>query len=247
MFNGSFYPAEYYEVIEQFKQFESNTNLNSNYPNEGYPEKINGLIVPHAGWKYSGKTASLAYQLLRKIDPPKISLLGPSHEYPINSIIADNHKQWSTPIGNIKIIHDKHFVVNSTYHRNEHSLEVQMPFIKYYTSDAQVLPLVVGQIDQTQAAYCAEYFVKQDYFLIISTDLSHFHSIKLANEIDKLSIAGIEKLLVKDVEACGIFPLKVAFEYCKLKNTKPCLIDYSTSAEVSGNHSSVVGYASFYF
>jgi AmmeMemoRadiSam system protein B len=209
--------------------------------------KISGIIVPHAGWIYSGRTASLAYQLLNLIQPERIALLGPSHNYPINQIVADPNERWVTPIGNVDIIKDIYFTSNETYHRSEHSLEVQMPFVKFYSRKSRVLPLVIGQVSQDQAYYCAEHLLKHKYFLVISTDLSHFHSLPLANELDHRSISSIENLKEEDVEACGFYPLRVTFAYCRQKKVKPRLIDYSTSAGASGNRSNVVGYASFYF
>jgi len=82
---------------------------------------------------------------------------------------------------------------------------------------------------------------------VISTDLSHFHSLQEANKKDKETIQSIMELNREKIIACGLNPLLIAFEYCRITGTKPQLIDYTTSAEVTGDNNSVVGYASFWF
>jgi len=179
--------------------------------------------------------------------PRKIALLGPSHHFPINRILSDEHSYWKTPLGLIKLLRDNYFESNSTYHAPEHSLEVQAPFIKYYSDDSLLLPLLTGQLTAVQAADCARHLFTHGYFLIISTDMSHFYDLVSANKTDAVSIHNIENLTLDRVDACGINPLKVAIEHCRLSGTRPHLIDYSTSAETSGDPHSVVGYASFWF
>ena len=245
---GSFYPAGKEDVLEFIRQTELRMkNEISELEGSVAGKKISGLIVPHAGWIYSGKTAILAYSLLRKMLPRKIALLGPSHHFPVNRIFADEHSYWKTPLGLIKLVRDNYFGSNSTYHAPEHSLEVQAPFIKYYSGDSLLLPLLTGQITTDTALDTARHLQTHGYFLIISTDLSHFQDLESAKRTDSESIRGIETLDLSFVDACGINPLKVAVEYCRLAGTRPRLIDYSTSAETSGDPFSVVGYASFWF
>jgi len=210
-------------------------------------EKVSGIIVPHAGWIYSGKTAITTYPLLEEKQPAKIALLGPSHHFPINRIFADGHSYWDTPIGLIKLFKDNFFDDNTTYHAPEHSLEVQLPFIKYYSGDSALLPLLTGQISREEAFHCAGHLAEHGYFVIISTDLSHYHSLEEAKKRDKRTITNIENLNLTNIDACGSNPLKVAAAYCRIKGTHPHLIDYSTSAETSGDTGHVVGYAAFWF
>jgi len=245
---GSFYPAGRNDVLEFIRDTEALIKDKADELLKSVQiQKVTGIIVPHAGWVYSGKTAITAYQLLKKIKPKKIALLGPSHHFPINRILTDEHSYWKTPLGLIKLLRDNYFESNSTYHAPEHSLEVQAPFIKYYSEESLLLPLLTGQIPTGKAADSARHLSTHGYFLIISTDMSHFFDLESANRTDAESIRNIENLSLDQVDACGINPLKVAVEFCRLRGTRPHLIDYSTSAETSGNPFSVVGYASFWF
>lgn len=245
---GSFYPGEERKIVDFISFIESTqTKTINRLLDETKNSVINGLIVPHAGWIYSGKTALLAYKLLEKINPDKIAVLGPSHRFPINRILSDGHHHWETPLGPIKIVKDNFFESNITYHAHEHSIEVQAPFIKYYSANTHMLPLVVGDITDFQAEQCARHLFDHNYFLIISTDLSHFKTIETAKKVDSDTINKIQSLSNGNLEACGADPLKIAYKFSELCKTKPILIDYSTSADVTGDLNSVVGYASFWF
>jgi AmmeMemoRadiSam system protein B len=243
-FTGKFYPEEERDVLAQIRNLQKQAvrEASAEVPRV---EKINGLIVPHAGWRYSGKTATVAYGLLEKARPEKIALLGPAHAYHLEGIAADDHNRWMTPLGSIDIIHDDFFEVNNAAHRQEHSLEVQMPLIRHFAPEADVLPLVVGDLDTFEAEIVAAHLIEEGYFPIFSTDLSHFHSLKSANEIDRRSITNIERLTSGEIDACGRYPLRIAFSYCRMTGSKPLLLDYTTSAETTGNTHRVVGYASF--
>ncbi|HDO26985.1 MAG TPA: AmmeMemoRadiSam system protein B [Bacteroidetes bacterium] len=245
---GAFYPDGMDDAIDFIKRTESiqEEKIKRLLKSVG-KQKVSGIIVPHAGWVFSGKTAILAYQLLRYNPPKKITLLGPSHHFPINRIFSDGHSYWKTPLGLIRLFKDNFFEDYSTYHAPEHSLEVQAPFIKYYSPESLLLPLLTGQINTMQATDCAKHLAEHGYFIIISTDLSHFNDLEEAKRIDADTIRDIENLSVDHVTACGSNPLKVAFEYCRLRGLHPQLIDYSTSADTSGDTGNVVGYASFWF
>ena len=246
--SGTFYPGDKDELIGLIKRFErSNIKMIDEIDSDLTDKDVKGLIVPHAGWVYSGNTAAIAYHLLRYKKPAKIALLGLSHQYRIQNVIADNHNYWDSPLGDIEIVRDDHFETENTIHSIEHSLEVQVPFIRYYSKTSSLLPLVVGELNADQARACAAHLLSNDYFLIISTDLSHFNSLAEAQKIDMKTIESVKNLDHHNLDACGRNPLKVAFEYCKLIGSRPRLIDYSTSAETSGDASRVVGYASFYF
>ncbi len=245
---GAFYPAARDDAIDFIKRTESvqQEKISRLLKSVG-KHKVSGLIVPHAGWVFSGKTSILAYQLLRYKLPKKIALLGPSHHFPINRIFSDGHSYWKTPLGLVKLFKDNFFEDYSTYHAPEHSLEVQTPFIKYYSPESLLLPLLTGQINAAQATDCARHLSEHGYFIIISTDLSHFNDLEEAKRIDADSIRDIGNLSTEHVTACGSNALKVAFEYCRLHGLQPHFIDYSTSSETSGDSGSVVGYASFWF
>jgi AmmeMemoRadiSam system protein B len=243
-FAGSFYPSTKKEIHTFFQRFEEQLEEENLEERKG-SAPVSGIIVPHAGWVYSGKTAYAAHRLLQKAKPEKIALLGPSHRALFHTAYRDPHDFWESPLGRTPILPDSRFPVHPTVHDEEHSLEVQLPFIQYFHPDSRVLPLVVGHISETQANEFAR--LLDSYFLIISTDLSHYHPLDEARHIDSRSIQNIENLDDRDVDACGINPLRIAFAFMRQRGLRPHLIDYSTSAEAFGDASAVVGYAGFWF
>ena len=247
VFAGSFYPSSKKGVLTFLQNMDDTYSDTHDVLKEQNFAEISGLIVPHAGWIYSGKTAMAAYRLLKGIKPKKIVILGPSHHIWINSAVRDVHDAWETPLGVLPLINDEDFEPSFQAHEKEHSLEVQIPFIQYFVPDCTILPLVVGQLLEKQVESLSEKLLNKDYFFIISTDLSHFYPIAEAHKRDLQTIDNIEALREEGTEACGIQPLRVAFAMMRKDGKKPHLINYSTSAEVSGDSTSVVGYASFWF
>lgn len=245
---GSFYPADKSAVLDQLHEFGRNSKdfLADFYKSFDF-SGLHGLIVPHAGWVFSGKTAFFAYQLLKECKCDKIALLGPSHRQFFQGALTDDHELWETPLGTCSIIEDMYFEANSNVHAREHSLEVQMPFIHYFSPSSRILPLVVGEITDSLAKDYAKHLINEHYFLVISSDLSHYYPLDLAKKIDSKSVAGIENADERQVKACGINPLKIAFAAMREMHLKAHLIDYSTSAETFGDATSVVGYGSFWF
>jgi len=242
IFSGYFYPQDKYELKKQIKFFFDNIDSSIN-------KKINGIIVPHAGYMYSGKTAAFAYKLLSK-KYKRVIVLGPTHTSFIYDGFCDEYDFWETPLGNVKISSVKDINKNCIPHENEHSIEVQVPFLQYVLDDFDLIPIVVGSIDSSISIFLAEKIAKEldnETLLVISTDLSHFNENRMAEKLDKKTIANIKNLNLEDIDACGINPLKVFFEIAKIKKFKPELLDYSTSADSGGDSSSVVGYASFWF
>ena len=247
-FAGSFYPAGKSAVLNLLHDFDRNSKdyLMDFYKSFDF-NGLHGLIVPHAGWVYSGKTAFMAYHLLKECNCEKIALLGPSHRQLIHSACTDDHEFWETPLGNCSIIQDDYFKMDRNLHAEEHALEVQIPFIQYFSPSSHILPVVVGEITEDQAKDYAGHLKEQNYFIIISSDLSHYHQLDEAKIMDAKTIESIENADEKHLEACGRKPLKIAFAMMRELNLKAHLINYSTSAEAFGDASSVVGYGSFWF
>jgi hypothetical protein len=247
-FAGSFYPADESAVLDILREFDKNSkDLVADFYRSFDFKGLHGLIVPHAGWAYSGKTAFLAYQLLKECKCQKIALLGPSHRQFFQGAFADDHDYWETPLGDCAIIKDPYFEASNEIHSREHSLEVQMPFIHYFSPSSMVLPLVVGEITRSLARDYAQHLIEEQYFVIISSDLSHYHVLEQARKIDAKTIESIEERDERNMEACGINPLRIAFSLMREKGLKPKMIHYSTSADAFGDAASVVGYGSFWF
>ena len=210
-------------------------------------KQIHGIIIPHAGYIFSGEVAGKAYSLLKGKEIKKICILAPSHYAYFSYVVSGDNL--STVLGEVKVIKNK-FPQNNSLLKKEHSLDVQLPFIQKLFPEAEVLPLIIGELDSKKAEKLAEELAKENYFFIISSDLSHFQPYNKAKEIDKRTISIIENIdfsYFEALDACGKFPLLVLFYLCKLKGWKPRLIEYKNSGDITGEKDSVVGYSSFYF
>ena len=208
---------------------------------------VNGVIVPHAGYEYSGKIAGKAYALLKGTKHKKAIILAPSHYFPLNKATSHTESEWITPLGKIKVNQNGFEKTNIS---QEHAIDNQVPFLQKL-GIKEILPLVVGEIDSDEAREIAEKIARiKDSLVIVSTDLSHFLPYQEAEKEDRETIKSIESLDGKKLgenSACGIFPLLILIELCKIKKFKPKLIEYKNSGDITGDKSGVVGYASFFF
>ncbi len=206
-------------------------------------KELHGFIVPHAGYYFSGPVAGKAYSLLQGKKIEKVIIFGPSHYSGFKGI--KSLFEIVTPFGKVNIVENDYEKV-----KYEHSVQNQVPFIQKLFPKAKILPLVVGQITLKEAEEYAKTFAKEKAVFVFSTDLSHFLSYSTAKKADKKTINIIEGLKfnsLKDLDACGIYPLLIAMNLCKLKGWKPKLLEYKNSGDIIEDKQSVVGYASFYF
>ncbi|MCC7574620.1 AmmeMemoRadiSam system protein B [Candidatus Woesearchaeota archaeon] len=217
-------------------------------------EKIRAtaIIVPHAGYIYSGKTAGEAYKLISP-EFEKIIILAPNHTVYTKKAVLDTNDYWETPLGKVKIwkpkINNDAFLENEVVHKQEHAVETHLPFLQVKLKKFEVLPIIIGDINELDLNKIFKEIIKlidKRTLLIISTDLSHFLTERDAKEVDNETINDI--LNLRDVNpeyACGANPLKIGNRIFKEINKKPRLLKYTTSAETSNNKNNVVGYASF--
>jgi len=223
----NWYPSSKKELSEMLSGFVEKSKA----------KKINGIIVPHAGYEFSGKVAGKAYSLAKGVKSAVV--FGPSHYEYFRGIKC--LKSAKTPLGNLDSI--KNGFEKIDY---EHSVQNQLPFLKFI-GIKKVLPLVVGDLSMEEARKIAEQFKEFDGLFVFSTDLSHFLDYDTARKTDTNSINKIIALDPKWVDACGINALKIFFELAKIKKYKPKLIEYKNSGDVVGSRESVVGYAAFSF
>jgi hypothetical protein len=235
---GTWYPDSKQELKSLVNKYLKKSSLN--------PKKINGLIVPHAGYEYSGAIAGKAFSLLKNKKIKRAVIIGPSHYIYLNNAITTNRLFWETPLGKIKTFNPD-FLHADIYH--EHSIKNQLPFLQNLNFK-EIMPLMVGKINLEKAEEIAKKISKISAVYIFSTDLSHFLPYNEAVKKDKKTIEIIENLDINNIEnidACGIYPLLILFYLCKIKKTKPKLIQYKNSGDIVGNKEGVVGYASLYF
>lgn len=229
------------------------------------PAEILGVVVPHAGHIYSGKTAMAAYKYIGGATSERFVLIGPNHEgYPPYSALYPEG-EWITPLGPVPIDKEicdsllsvnKRLYSNADAHSLEHSLEVQVPILQFLLGNKfSICPVIMGNQEMEEAMELAKSLtqINQRFILVASSDLTHYESLEMANKKDSMLLDAVVSL---DVEAfystlgrnritsCGYGAIATLMEYTRMKDGKIELIDYSTSFDRTGDASSVVGYAS---
>lgn len=256
---GSFYPHNCAEVKAYFKTFNREFDQH-NIPHEVESIIPRAILVPHAGYIYSGFTANFAYRFLENSQPKRIIVIGPSHRHAFEGVSGSFYEAFETPCGNIEIDTPYLFALAKKFnigfqekaHLNEHSTEVQMPFIKHYFPKTPVIELVYGDSERQQlVSIIVALLQNRDNVLVISSDLSHFHPLKEANSIDNICLKSLstldEEALHEGCEACGFRGIEAMIMASKKLKLHSKLLDYRTSARVSGDEKSVVGYLSAMF
>ena len=236
-------------------------------PNEE-KEDAKGIILPHAGYVYSGYVAGAT---ISKVDIKKTAvILGADHTGEGKRFSIMTKGSWETPLGEAKIdteiaesiLKESSLLEDdSLSHMHEHSIEVEVPFLQYMRKDIKIVPITISKGDikeyQKVAEEIANGFKKigRCALFVASTDMTHYESKESAEEKDRLAIDAIlaldEEKLFRAVEEnnismCGVAPTCVLIGICKnLGAKKSGLVKYQTSGDVSGDYTSVVGYAGF--
>ncbi len=251
---GSFYPTAK-QVLEK------DVNL---LLNEVNPEKFNhvpkAIIVPHAGYIYSGLTAAKAYSQLEAAREVirRVVLLGPVHRVPVRGLALPGVDVFETPLGNIELDQEaiatlsgmSQVVVSAAAHAQEHSLEVQLPFLQTVLGNFKLVPLAVGDaIPQEVAAVLDKLWGGEETLIVISSDLSHFLPYYVAQSVDQETVQSILDLHgpISHDQACGGTPINGFMLAAKQHHLRPQLLDYRNSGDTAGDKNRVVGYASFAF
>ncbi len=252
---GQFYPSDPAQLASEVKEY---LKVNPSVPDSIKSKEIKALIVPHAGYMYSGSIAGTAYSLLSSQGEniKRVVLLGPSHHVAIRGCATSSADIFSTPLGDIqldrKLINELeksiHINCQDLAHTQEHSLEVQLPFLQECLTDFLLVPIIVGQwsLDQATLFFDGISHLKNTLF-VISTDLSHFHSYQEAKEIDKNTC---EKILqfennLRGDQACGCQPLNAILHWAKQQNWNMKMLNLKNSGDSGGDKDRVVGYGSF--
>jgi MEMO1 family protein len=230
--------------------------------------KIIGLISPHAGYMYSGPTASNGFfNLALDGKPETFIIIGPNHTGYGTQVSVMNKGKWETPLGDIEIEENlsNEIIENSKFARSdkaahiyEHSIEVQLPFLQFlYGNEFKFVPICM--LNQTLEVCkdlgnsIAKSIKNKDVVIIASTDFTHYETNEVAYKKDKLAIDAIIKgnpedfyntVQMFDISMCGYGPVTVLLVVAKLYGCKIEFINYATSGDVSGDISQVVGYAS---
>jgi MEMO1 family protein len=249
---GLFYPAEPKQLAHDVQQL-----LTEARPFELIPK---ALIVPHAGYVYSGAIAATAYATLRTIASRirRVVLLGPTHRVAVRGLALPGVETFDTPLGHVAldiagaraIAHLSQVCISAQAHALEHSLEVQLPFLQSVLTDFTLLPLAVGMATAEEVAEVLEtVWGGEETLIVISSDLSHYLPYSTAQHVDNETAQSILKLhqpIAHDL-ACGGTPISGLIVAAQKHDLTPRLLDLRNSGDTAGSRDRVVGYASFAF
>lgn len=260
---GYFYPANPEKLSKDL-----NLLLDVTKPKEKI-ENIFGIISPHAGYIYSGKTAAHAYNLLKGKNYKRVVIISPSHSEYFPGVCVFEGDAYETPLGILKV--DKEFsrklitdddIIFSGFegHRREHALEVQLPFLQAVLKEFKIVPVVMGDQTKRNIKTLAKKLAEvsdSETLLVASSDLSHFYNKTHADRLDSIVEKRVREfdfdnlqvdLETHTCEACGGGPIVVLMMAANLKNIKHSVVLHrSDSGDVTGDNKEVVGYLSAAF
>lgn len=247
---GRFYPADPAVLADQVDSFVADDTTRP------VPK---ALIVPHAGYPYSGPVAGRGYATVRagrdRIE--RVVLLGPAHYVPVRGIATTSADQWATPLGNVDIDDDARRAVlalpnveiGDGAHTREHSLEVHLPFLQRTLTRFWLLPLVVGHTDaDTVAIVLDTVWGGPETLIVVSTDLSHYLDHATASFLDRRTAAAITAGRAEDIataDACGAHPVRGLLVAARRHHLRTELVDLRNSGDTAGTRDRVVGYGAF--
>lgn len=259
VFAGTWYPGSPGELRETVKKYmeQASGNLQAG--------EVLGLVSPHAGYVYSGRIAGYSYRLVRGRKYDVVLLVGPSHRYAFHGASVYSSGAWETPLGTFRIdeplaksLLEKNPLIKDIgeAHAREHSLELQLPFVREALGELPIVPIVMGDQDLETAKILGSAIASaskgKKVLLIASSDLSHYHSGQEAHRMDGLfadrlkamDAVGIAEGLGRGVfEACGGGPVvAVLFAAKELGARRVEILSRGDSGDVTGDEDSVVGY-----
>lgn len=261
--SGFFYPEDPVILKKQINDFLKKAN----------PEQIKNikaLVCPHAGYIYSGQVAAYSYKLILLSNFDSIFVIAPSHSDYFDFISIFSGKAYETPLGLVEIdakrakilVNNSPDIKFSTYgHRNEHSLEVQLPFLQVTLKNLKIVPIAMGQQNKHNihelGNVIGNLFKDENILIVASTDLSHYHTYdeavyldnKVKSLIEEFDLENLEnRFLDYSVEMCGGGPVISAMIASKIMRAKSSkILSYQNSGDVIGDRSAVVGYLSAVF
>ena len=251
---GTFYPADPVELRRSIRTAFAGAAPS---PPDAAPPKA--LIVPHAGYVYSGAIAASAFARIapshQRIE--RVVLLGPSHRVPLRGMAVPSVDSFETPLGGVPIDAEMRAVVlalpavatDDEPHRLEHSLEVELPFLQTVLDDIRLLPVSVGDATTDEVATVLDAaWAGPETLIVISTDLSHYHHYGEAIRLDARTAAAIvaaDHHAIGDRDACGSRPLRGMLRAVAARKLTVEQLDLRNSGDTAGDRNRVVGYGAF--
>lgn len=259
---GAFYPADPATLIRDIQAYLDDVKKVAHAaPDRTHDRPPKAIIVPHAGYVYSGPIAAAAFTKLSpfKNKIKRVVLLGPCHRVAVLGIALSSADSFATPLGDVPIDHGadadllafSQVQVFDATHDQEHSLEVQLPFLQTVLGDFKVLPMVVGDASPSQVADVLQtVWGGEETLIVISSDLSHYLDYDAARSLDLQTCQAIETLdanAIGDTQACGRAPVKGILEIAKRRGMSVETLDLRNSGDTAGPRNQVVGYGAWAF
>ncbi len=246
-----FYPGDTAELTRMLDAMLSAANNRET----GSPK---ALIVPHAGYIYSGPTAAMAYATLDRKRIHRVVLLGPVHRVPVRGLALPDRDAFATPLGIVPLDSTAMQAIKNLpqvcfsdlAHQPEHSLEVQLPFLQRSLDTFTLLPLAVGDATPAEVAeVLSTVWGGEETLILISSDLSHYHPYAEAQRIDAATADSIRHLRfpIYHQQACGATPVNGLLHLAAQKGLICRQVDLRNSGDTAGDHDRVVGYGAFAF
>ncbi len=252
---GLFYPGE----PEVLRQTVHRLLRQARVPSLRQVHPPKGLIVPHAGYEYSGPIAATGYAVLQpwRGKFSRVVLLGTSHYADVQGAVFCPCESYETPLGPFPVevdtlerLHQRGLAQpHAAAHRREHSLEVQLPFLHEVLGPVPLVPLTMGRCSQQEAAQVVEMLWNgPDSLLVLSTDLSHYLPYDLAQKTDHQTaqaIQGLQPEALDPQDACGFYALRGLLAAARQHRCTVQAVDLRNSGDTAGGRGEVVGYGSF--
>ena len=266
--SGSWYPSDASALRDELLAYLRNAEL------PAFSGKLRALILPHAGYYYSGQTAAFALKAIQSKSYQRVIILSPSHQAYRGNLLTSGHSAYQTPFGKMAVDRDalqilakklaqEALSLNPVRFDGEHAIEIQLPFLQVLLAqDFKLIPIMmmdqsmatVKKLASILAGMIAAFPKSEETLLIASSDLSHYHNQATANKLDHHLIENLENFDLTEfykgisshrMEACGYGAIAcVRLTAKKLGANRLSVADYRTSGDISGDYSSVVGYLS---
>lgn len=253
---GMFYPSDPDELARSVEAYIDQADT------VPLPGPIPAIIAPHAGYPYSGPVAGSAYRAVREANPGailRVILISPAHRVPVRGVARAGAAGFATPLGELAVDHAyedrldgmEGVTTSPPAHRDEHGIEVHLPFLQRLLGSPTIVPLVVGDDDGRVVASILDRLQPgRDTLVVISSDLSHFLSQREAQALDRETadlIVGRQPSSLTGNHACGYLAIRGLLLSDWAKHLTARCIDLRTSADTAGTPSRVVGYGAFLF
>jgi AmmeMemoRadiSam system protein B len=252
---GLFYPGEREQLRRAVEGYLAAVDPD---PDLSLPKAI---VVPHAGYPYSGPVAASAYAQVARCAQRvhRVVLLGPAHRYAVYGLALPGACALATPLGRVPLDHDGCRIaealdlvfVQPKAYKGEHCLEVQLPFLQVVLEDFAVVPLVVGDPGPELVVQVLEtLWGGPETLVVVSSDLSHYRRYREARELDECTARSIEALdsdAIGPEQACGRVPLVGLLRVARTKGLRARTLDLRSSGDTAGDRHRVVGYGAWAF